>query len=225
MNVIETLKKDVETHPVLRSQWLLERNIAMSFDDLILWLSQEYFVSIGFVDWFLQVAAKTRDQNAKIVLVENIWGELGEGKIADTHVSILIDFLKKLNFDFSNHIILPETKTYLDKMETIIGKGFFYGLGALGPANEYLLKLEYSQISNAYQKLKSEMSLPEGKFFQVNLDADEGHSQRMFELIAETATSEESKNQVLTGNLLALVAREDFYKGLSRLDKEKLTKV
>lgn len=225
MNLIETLKKDVETHPVLKSQWLLERNISMSFDDLILWLSQEYFVSIGFVDWFLLVAAKTRDQNAKIVLVENIWGELGEGKIADTHVSILIDFLKKLNFDFSNHTILAETKTYLDKMETIIEKGFFYGLGALGPANEYLLKLEYSQISNAYQKLKSEMSLPEGKFFQVNLDADEGHSQRMFELIAETATSEESKNQVLTGNLLALVAREDFYKGLSRLDKERLTKV
>ncbi|MGE8719967.1 iron-containing redox enzyme family protein [Leptospira terpstrae] len=225
MNLIETLKKDVETHPVLKSQWLLERNISMSFNDLILWLSQEYFVSIGFVDWFLLVAAKTRDQNAKIVLVENIWGELGEGKIADTHVSILIDFLKKLNFDFSKHTILPETKTYLEKMETIIAKGFFYGLGALGPANEYLLKLEYSQISNAYQKLKSEMSLPEGKFFQVNLDADEGHSQRMFELIAETATSEESKNQVLTGNLLALVAREDFYKGLSRLDKEWLTKV
>lgn len=225
MNLIETLKKDVETHPVLKSQWLFERNISMSFNDLILWLSQEYFVSIGFVDWFLQVAAKTRDQNAKIVLVENIWGELGEGKIADTHVSILTEFLTKLNFDFSNHKLLPETKTYLDKMESIIGKGFFYGLGALGPANEYLLKLEYSQISQAYQKLKLEMALPEGKFFQVNLDADEGHSQRMFELIEETATTEESKNQVLEGNLLALVAREDFYTGLSRLDRERLTKV
>lgn len=81
MNIVETLKKDVETHPILRSQWLLERSASMSFNDLILWLSQEYFVSIGFVDWFLLVAAKTRDQNAKIVLVENIWGELGEGKL------------------------------------------------------------------------------------------------------------------------------------------------
>lgn len=225
MNIVETLKKDVETHPVLKSQWLLERNHSMSFNDLILWLSQEYFVSIGFVDWFLQVAAKTRDQNAKIVLVENIWGELGEGKIADTHVSILIEFLTKLNFDFSNHNLLPETKTYLDKMETIIAKGFFHGLGALGPANEYLLKLEYSQISDAYQKLKTEMTLPEGKFFQVNLDADEGHSQRMFELIAETAVTEESKSQVIEGNLLALAAREDFYTGLTRLDRERLTKV
>lgn len=225
MNIVEILKKDVETHPVLRSQWLLERNVSMSFDDLILWLSQEYFVSIGFVDWFLLVAAKTRDQYAKIVLVENIWGELGEGNIADTHVSILIEFLTKLNFDFANHQLLSETKTYLDKMESIIEKGFFYGLGALGPANEYLLKLEYSQISEAYKKLKTAMALPEGKFFQVNLDADEGHSQRMFELIEETAKTEESKKQVIEGNLLALVAREDFYKGLSRLDKERLTKV
>ncbi|TGL90436.1 iron-containing redox enzyme family protein [Leptospira congkakensis] len=222
MNIVETLKKDVETHPVLRSQWLLERNISMSFNDLILWLSQEYFVSIGFVDWFLKVAAKTRDQNAKIILVENIWGELGEGKIEDTHVSILIEFLTKLNFDFTNHHLLPETKTYLDKMESIIEKGFFYGLGALGPANEYLLKLEYSQIARAYQKLKSEMALPEGKFFQVNLDADEGHSQKMFELIEETAKSEEAQKQVIEGNLLALVAREDFYTGLSRLDKERV---
>ncbi|MCW7471157.1 iron-containing redox enzyme family protein [Leptospira kanakyensis] len=222
MNIVETLKQDVETHPVLKSQWLLERNISMSFNDLILWLSQEYFVSIGFVDWFLLVAAKTRDQNAKIVLVENIWGELGEGKIEDTHVSILIEFLTKLNFDFENHKLLPETKTYLDKMESIIEKGFFYGLGALGPANEYLLKLEYSQIALAYKKLKSEMALPEGKFFQVNLDADEGHSQRMFELIQETAITDESKKQVIEGNLLALAAREDFYTGLSRLDKERV---
>ncbi|TGL37318.1 iron-containing redox enzyme family protein [Leptospira perdikensis] len=225
MNLVNTLKTDVETHPVLKSQWLLERNKSMSFNDLILWLSQEYFVSIGFVDWFLQVAAKTRDQNAKIILVENIWGELGEGKIEDTHVSILTEFLTKLNFDFVNHTLLPETKTYLDKMETIIGKGFFYGLGALGPANEYLLKLEYSQISEAYQKLKAEMTLPEGKFFQVNLDADEGHSQKMFELINQTAVTDEAKKQVIEGNLLALAAREDFYTGLTRLDKERLTTV
>ncbi|PJZ45297.1 iron-containing redox enzyme family protein [Leptospira brenneri] len=225
MSLVKILKSDVENHPVLRSQWLLERNISMSFNDLILWLSQEYFVSIGFVDWFLRVAAKTRDQNAKIVLVENIWGELGEGKIEDTHVSILIEFLTKLNFDFSGHNLLPETKTYLDKMETIIEKGFFYGLGALGPANEYLLKLEYSQIASAYKKLKTEMALPEGKFFQVNLDADEGHSQRMFELIEETAKTKETQDQVIEGNLLALAAREDFYTGLTRLDKEPLSLV
>ncbi|TGL66865.1 iron-containing redox enzyme family protein [Leptospira levettii] len=219
MNLIGMLKREVETHSVLQTKWLKERNIRMSFDDLILWLSQEYFVSIGFVDWFLLVAANTRDQNAKIVLVENIWEELGEGNISETHVSILTSFLEQLNFDFSKHQILPETKTYLDKMKSVIDLGFFYGLGALGPANEYLLKLEYSQIANAYHQLKREFNLPEGKFFQVNLDADEGHSKRLFDLIETVCITEESKKQVIEGNRLALDAREDFYLGLSRLDE------
>ncbi|MGV3666986.1 MAG: iron-containing redox enzyme family protein [Leptospira bouyouniensis] len=225
MNFIETIKHDVEKHPVLQSTWLKQRNLSMSFEDLLLWLSQEYFVSIGFVDWFLLVAAKTEDQKAKIVLVENIWEELGEGKIAETHVSILTDFLNQLNFDFLSHKMLPETKTYLEKMKSVIDLGFFYGLGALGPANEYLLKLEYSQISDAYQKLKLKLGLPEGKFFQVNLDADEGHSKRMFDLIAETAITDESKKQVIEGNLLALDARLDFYLGLSKFDESRLKKV
>ncbi|TGL07603.1 iron-containing redox enzyme family protein [Leptospira levettii] len=219
MNLIGMLKREVETHSVLQTKWLKERNIRMSFDDLILWLSQEYFVSIGFVDWFLLVAANTRDQNAKIVLVENIWEELGEGNISETHVSILTSFLEQLNFDFSKHQILPETKTYLDKMKSVIDLGFFYGLGALGPANEYLLKLEYSQIANAYHQLKKEFNLPEGKFFQVNLDADAGHSKRLFDLIETVCITEESKKQVIEGNRLALDAREDFYLGLSRLDE------
>ncbi|MCW7462704.1 iron-containing redox enzyme family protein [Leptospira limi] len=221
MNLIGMLKREVETHSVLQAKWLKERNIKMSFDDLILWLSQEYFVSIGFVDWFLLVAANTRDQKAKIVLVENIWEELGEGKISETHVSILINFLEQLGFDFSKHQILPETKTYLEKMKSVIDLGFYYGLGALGPANEYLLKLEYSQIANAYQQLKKELNLPEGKFFQVNLDADEGHSKRLFDLIEAVCLTDESKKQVMEGNRLALDAREDFYLGLSRLDEGK----
>ncbi|GBF42047.1 hypothetical protein LPTSP2_13330 [Leptospira ellinghausenii] len=222
MNLIGMLKREVETHSVLQAKWLKERNIKMTFDDLILWLSQEYFVSIGFVDWFLLVAANTRDQNAKIVLVENIWEELGEGKISETHVSILTNFLEQLGFDFSAHQILPETKTYLEKMRSVIDLGFYYGLGALGPANEYLLKLEYSQIANAYHQLKKELNLPEGKFFQVNLDADEGHSKRLFDLIETVCFTEESKKQVMEGNRLALDAREDFYLGLSRLDEVKL---
>ncbi|MCW7504007.1 iron-containing redox enzyme family protein [Leptospira paudalimensis] len=221
MNLIGMLKREVETHSVLQAKWLKERNIKMSFDDLLLWLSQEYFVSIGFVDWFLLVAANTRDQKAKIVLVENIWEELGEGKISETHVSILTNFLEQLGFDFSKHQILPETKTYLEKMKSVIDLGFYYGLGALGPANEYLLKLEYSQIANSYQQLKKEFNLPEGKFFQVNLDADEGHSKRLFDLIETVCLTDESKKQVMEGNRLALDAREDFYLGLSRLDEGK----
>ncbi len=216
-SIVSQLKSDVQNHSVLNHPWLLSRSLELKFDDLLLWLSQEYFVSIGFVDWFLIVASTTRNQKAKIVLVENIWEELGEGKIEDTHVSILESFLGKLGFDLNTNRILPETESYLKDMKKVIEKGFFYGLGALGPANEYLLKLEYSKISDSYQKLKLKTDLPEGKFFQVNLEADEGHSKRMFDLISETAVSSEQKEEVILGNRLALDAREKFYEGLEKI--------
>lgn len=213
--LIETLKIEVQSHAVLNHPWLVSRAQSMTRSDLILWLSQEYFVSIGFVDWFLIVASKTKNQKAKIVLIENIWEELGEGNIHETHVSILEEFLGKLNFDLKSNKKLHHTESYLKAMKKIINKGFFYGLGALGPANEYLLKLEYSKISNSYQKLKELENLPEGKFFQVNLDADEGHSKRMFDLIEEVSLSEKEQMEVIEGNRLALNAREQFYIGLS----------
>jgi len=213
--LIETLKIEVQSHAVLNHPWLVSRAQSMTRSDLILWLSQEYFVSIGFVDWFLIVASKTKNQKAKIVLIENIWEELGEGNIHETHVSILEEFLGKLNFDLKSNKKLRHTESYLKAMKKIINKGFFYGLGALGPANEYLLKLEYSKISNSYQKLKELENLPEGKFFQVNLDADEGHSKRMFDLIEEVSLSEKEQMEVIEGNRLALNAREQFYIGLS----------
>jgi hypothetical protein len=221
---ILSLQSEVASHPVLTNPWLTERSKYLSFEDLLLWLSQEYFVSIGFVDWFLFVAANTKNQMAKIILVQNIWEELGEGNVSETHVSILEDFLEKLGYDLASNAILNETKEYLSDMQKIISLGFFYGLGALGPANEYLLKLEYSKVSESYQTLKNKLNLPEGKFFQVNLDADEGHSKRMFDLISLLANTEKEKNEVRDGNRLALDAREKFYVGLERISPTNLTR-
>lgn len=220
IDFIESLKQTVSDHSVLKVDWLTKREKKFTLNDLKLWLSQEYFVSIGFVNWFLIVATQTNNLNAKIVLVENIWEELGEGDITQTHVSILIEFLNKLNLNAEEVECLPETKLYLSKMEEVIKKGFYQGLGALGPANEFLLKLEYKKVFEAYQRLQASEKLPEGKFFNVNLEADEGHSKRLFDLIEKLADTEEKRNWVKEGNWEALEARKLFYEGLSRLDKD-----
>lgn len=215
---IDSLKNTVKNHPVLQSEWLEKRKDQFPLEDLKLWLCQEYFVSIGFVDWFLIVASQTSDQNAKIILVQNIWEELGEGDIQNTHVSILIQFLNQLGIEPSRLVCLPETERYLKSMKSIIETSFFHGLGALGPANEYLLKLEYKTVSDAYSKLKEIENLPEGSFFQVNLDADEGHSKRMFDLIQNMSDTPKKQEMVAEGNSMALDARKLFYEGLTRIE-------
>ncbi|EMY77578.1 hypothetical protein LEP1GSC060_0181 [Leptospira weilii serovar Ranarum str. ICFT] len=210
------LEESVRNHPVLTSnRWLEKKESRMEKEDLLLWLRQEYFVSVDFVNWFLNAAAISDSVEAKIVLVRNIWEELGEGKAEDSHVCILKKFLSDMGANVHNEHRLPETKSYLDLMQKITTSDFYSALGALGPANEYLLKLEYSRMFKSYRDLRERSFLPEGKFFQVNLDADESHAEKLFRLIEVVADTEEKRNRVTEGNRLALDARLVFYEGLT----------
>ncbi|MCG6193839.1 iron-containing redox enzyme family protein [Leptospira sp. FAT2] len=211
-----TLEDSVRNHPVLTSnRWLEQKERRMEKEDLLLWLRQEYFVSVDFVNWFLNTAAISESVEAKIVLVQNIWEELGEGKAEDSHVRILKKFLSDMGEIVEERHKLPETQAYLDLMRKITTSDFYSALGALGPANEYLLKLEYSRMFESYRDLKTRIPLPEGKFFQVNLEADESHAEKLFRLIEVVADTDEKRNRVLDGNRLALDARLVFYEGLT----------
>lgn len=213
-NIVEKLKSDVEQHLVLQNEWLKDKSQNLQLKDLQAWLSQEYFVSVDFVNWFLIAASQTNDLEAKITLVQNIWEELGEGNEEHSHISILKKFLNDINFDFTQLVCFEETTLYLQEMRKIIQMGFWESIGALGPANEYLLKLEYGTMARAYQTLKLRLNLPEPKFFQVNLTADESHAAKLFDLISKKADTNHKKESVLLGNKLALDARLIFYKGL-----------
>ncbi len=216
----EELILQVIQHPVLKSNhWLEEKEERMDREDLLLWLKQEYFVSVAFVGWFLNTAAISEGVASKIVLVENIWEELGEGNEEEAHVSILKKFLSEMGESVSDKDILPETQNYLSLMQKITTTDFYSALGALGPANEYLLKLEYARMYKSYSDLKSRISLPEGKFFQVNLEADESHAEKMFRLIETTADDEDKRERVREGNRLALDARLVFYEGLEAKER------
>ncbi|TGL54832.1 iron-containing redox enzyme family protein [Leptospira wolffii] len=214
----QELIDQVSEHPVLTSnRWLEEKEEQMTREDLLLWLRQEYFVSVAFVEWFLNTAAISDSVSSKIVLVQNIWEELGEGKEEDAHVSILRKFLKDMGETVSSEDLLTETGAYLSLMQKITTTDFYSALGALGPANEFLLKLEYSRMYRSYSELKSKIPLPEGKFFQVNLEADESHAEKMFRLIESVATDSDKMERVREGNRLALDARLVFYEGLQRI--------
>ncbi|PJZ69007.1 hypothetical protein CH373_04165 [Leptospira perolatii] len=214
----EELTLQVQNHSVLeQNPWLREKARRMEREDLILWLKQEYFVSVSFVNWFLQTAAIADSVASKIVLVQNIWEELGEGSEENSHVFILKKFLMQMGEVVSEDDLLPETASYLKLMNETTTTDFYAALGALGPANEYLLKLEYGRMYRSFKELKSRVVLPEGKFFEVNLEADESHSEKMFRLIEVAATTEEQRESVRRGNLAALDARLVFYQGLLRL--------
>jgi pyrroloquinoline quinone (PQQ) biosynthesis protein C len=218
MSLTNELKEEVENHSVLKTKWLLDKKENLSKSDLCLWLSQEYFVSVDFVNWFLWTASLTNDVDAKILLVHNIWEELGEGNANNSHVRVLTKFLSEIGISESTLKILPHTVQYLQDMKELTNSNFYSALGALGPANEYLLKLEYGQMYESYQKLMKLENLPKAFFFEVNLEADESHSDQLFKLIEKVCDTSEKKKQVIEGNRKALDARLLFYEGLEKVE-------
>jgi pyrroloquinoline-quinone synthase len=221
MYITEILKKEVETHEVLHNIWF-KRNIENpSKPEFLLWLTQEYYVSLGFVNWFFIAASQAKEQEVKIVLTKNIWEELGEGDIEKTHVRILENFLTGLSVNLSAICCLKKTEQYLNRMRELVSNDFLVALGALGPANEYLLKLEYAKVFSIYQQLQNKESLPEQNFFQINLNADESHSDQLFKLIEKVCDTNEKKARVIRGNLEALNARNLFYEALNEEYKKK----
>ncbi len=215
MYITQILQKEVETHEVLNNLWF-KRNIENpNKKEFLLWLTQEYFVSINFVDWFFHAASLIHDQEVKIVLTKNIWEELGEGDIEQTHVKILEKFLVELGINLLDIKCLAKTEMYLQRMKELVSTDFLIALGALGPANEYLLKLEYAKVFSIYKQLQNQESLPQQLFFQTNLSADESHSDQLFKLITKLCDTNEKKARVIRGNLEALNARTVFYEGLN----------
>ncbi|MCB1141932.1 MAG: iron-containing redox enzyme family protein [Leptospiraceae bacterium] len=217
MTLSAKLKQEVETHPILKHQWLTSRKEMITKNDLLYWLSQEYFVSVDFVNWFLKTASQINDIHSKIILVQNIWEELGEGNVDSSHVMILSKFLRDMGSSLVDLHPNTSTSEYLKEMDGIIALGPFYALGALGPANEYLLKLEYGIMNTAYLNLRKEEILPEAVFFKINLEADQNHSAMMFSLIERLTETEESAEMVIEGNMRALNARMIFYDGIQKI--------
>lgn len=210
-----SLEESVHNHPVLVSNCWLEkkkkngkrRSSSLASPGI---LRQRRFRKLVF-----KYGGDQRFRGGKIVLVSNIWEELGEGNAKNSHVCILKKFLSDMGETVRDIHRLPETKSYLDLMRKITTTDFYSALGALGPANEYLLKLEYSRMFRSYENLKERVCLPEGTFFQVNLSADESHAEKLFRLIEVVADTDEKRNRVMEGNRLALDARLVFYDGLT----------
>lgn len=165
----------------------------------------------------MKTASQINDIHSKIILVQNIWEELGEGNVDSSHVMILSKFLRDMGSSLVDLHPNTSTSEYLKEMDGIIALGPFYALGALGPANEYLLKLEYGIMNTAYLNLRKEEILPEAVFFKINLEADQNHSAMMFSLIERLTETEESAEMVIEGNMRALNARMIFYDGIQKI--------
>lgn len=208
---IAHLKGVVQTHDWTETEFIKKCDEkTLSLRDLRSFVSQEWHVSKEFPNWMRELLAKIpkkQDRLAKAYVSENIASELGLDE-GNSHFGLLQKAALELGLE--NPTVNPTTQEYLATMRNLCGGSFLMGLGALGPANEYLINIEYSKIRRA---VKGNFPFLK-EFFRENLDADEVHSEKFFWIICENAKNPIARQTVINGMIDSLDARRQFYEGL-----------
>lgn len=200
-------------HPFLKrieDGWLDKRQLQ--------YFVKQYSVYCRYFPRFLAAAAANiPDDRTRMSIIENLWEEHGEGKIAKSHRILFNQFAASLEVsvdDLDQAEALPTTRICCENLINLCHDGHFLeSLGALGPGTEFFTNEEYSIIVRGLQKYDF-LSEKDIEFWTVHISLDEGHYSEMIESIEPWANTLENRYLIKTGAKKAIDLEILFWDGL-----------
>lgn len=166
----------------------------------------------------LALAACTQD-DARIVIGENLWEELGEGDPRRAHAELFRKFTRALGLDDAQLAampVLPETAALVDTYLNLSKRFGVLGiLGALCYASEGIVGALYSQIQGALRQA-APFDRDALKFFEVHIDVDDGHADKLESILLPMLRTPEDELLVEQAIRAAMDARCAFFDGVLR---------
>lgn len=208
----DDIRKILE-HPFMQrlsEGWLNERQLR--------YFAEQYHVYCTHFPRFLAAAAANiPDDETRMPIIENLWEEHGEGKLALSHRILYQRFAAALGLDKARLAAvepLPTTRICCENLLNLCMDGHFIeSLGALGPGTEFFTNEEYSLIAkglNTYSFLTSE----DIYFWTVHISLDEDHYSEMVAALQPWASTAEQRYRIKTGARKALDLELLFWEGL-----------
>jgi pyrroloquinoline-quinone synthase len=166
----------------------------------------------------LALAACPQD-DARIVIGENLWEELGEGDPQRAHAALFRQFTRALGVNdvqLSAVPALPETAALIDTYRNL---GDRYGvlgiLGALCYASEGIVPALYSHIQGALRQAGS-FDREALMFFEVHIHADDGHADKLESILLPMLRTREDELLVEQAIRTAMGSRCRFFDAVLR---------
>jgi pyrroloquinoline-quinone synthase len=181
--------------------------------------AQMYKFSREFSRYLAKALAVCMQEEARIIIAENLWDELGAGDLACTHPSLFRRFTRAIGIDDERLEEIPAEPETLRLIDTYLGFADKYGvLGALGAicyASEGTVAKLYSQIGKG---LLRTVMFKKGDlvFFDLHIHADEGHAAKLEEVITPLMRTPKDFDIVAEAVKEGLNARYDFFDGVLR---------
>jgi pyrroloquinoline-quinone synthase len=171
----------------------------------------------------LALAACPQD-DARIVIGENLWEELGEGDPLRAHAALFRQFTRALGMDdaqLSAVPALPETAALISTYMNLSDRYGVLGiLGALCYASEGIVAALYSHIQGALH-LAASFDRDALMFFEVHIHVDDGHADKLESILLPMLHAPQDGLVVEQAIRTAMDARCAFFDGVLR-DAERI---
>jgi pyrroloquinoline-quinone synthase len=219
----QEMRSWVETHPVLGGDFFRKlKNGTMTPALITSWALQDRYISYIFPQLIAQIFAGIAGFDpgvtaARLPLAENLWEELGEGRLELAHATLMDAFLVSIGADPDKLTVakLPETEQMLAVQMDMARNDPIAGLGAFCYGNEYLALFEYAPIKQAVLRL---FPAPDIRFFDANHEADGRHTRFIERTIAELCKDAQTLERCRSGAIRSIEARQAFYAALCRAE-------
>ncbi|WP_256678111.1 MULTISPECIES: TenA family transcriptional regulator [Fischerella] len=219
-SIHESLREITAHHPLWKHDFLSRcRARQLSLQEIRLLAVQMYKFSKEFNRILASILSCCEDESAQLVLLENLFDEMGQGDLNQSHPELFRRFTRAIGIDDEILAMLPtipETRDLIDTYLRIPHQyGFLAALGAVCYASEGIVSTLYTQL---YQGIIGTAPLSKESliFFEVHIDVDDSHAAKLAALIEPQLITEEEEVKLKLAIVEAMDARVQFFNGIQR---------
>ncbi|OYD98940.1 TenA/THI-4 protein [Nostoc sp. 'Peltigera membranacea cyanobiont' 213] len=218
--LINSFREITVNHPLWSHEFLIRCRAGNLFlPDVQVLAVQMYKFSKEFNRILASILSCCEDESSQLVILENLFDEMGQGDITQSHPELFRQFTRALGIDDVTLAALPTAPETSALIETYLRMPHKYGylaaLGAVCYASEGIVSSLYTQL---YKGIVGAAPLPKESliFFEVHIDVDDSHAAKLAAVIEPRITMNEEDIKVRLAIVEAMDARVQFFNGIQR---------
>ncbi|MBE8965824.1 iron-containing redox enzyme family protein [Nostocales cyanobacterium LEGE 12452] len=207
-------------HPLWNHEFLMRCQAGNLFlPDVQVLAVQMYKFSKEFNRILASILSCCQDETSQLVILENLFDEMGQGDITQSHPELFRQFTRALGIHDETLASLPtapETRALIETYLQMPHKyGYLAALGAVCYASEGIVSSLYTQL---YKGIVGATPLPKESliFFEVHIDVDDSHAAKLAAVIEPQITVNEEDIKIKLAITEAMDARLQFFNGIQR---------
>ena len=218
--ILETFNQVTRNHSLWNHEFLVRcRNGELTLAEVRVLAVQMYKFCKSFSHILATILSRCSDLTVQLVIMENLFDELGEGNADMAHPELFRHFTRALGIDDQTLDATPATPETLNLIDTYMKLPHEYdylaAMSAVCFASEGIVNSLYTQLQNG---IVGAAPLPKEAliFFDLHIDLDGDHALNMARLIEPRISSAEEAININRAILEAMDARVEFFNGIDR---------